>query len=98
MQARNSIPLIAAILSSLIVGASSANARPYRGAVPWAFLLCKFSDSPTPPHDANYYRNMMINSGTNGLDDYVKAISNGVADLSNSSLHGWYTEPHTLFL
>jgi hypothetical protein len=96
MRARNSIPLIAAILSSLIVGASSANARPYRGGVSWAFLLCNFSDSPTPPHDANYYRNMMINSGTNGLDDYVKAISNGVADLSNSSLHGWYTEPHTL--
>jgi uncharacterized protein (DUF2336 family) len=22
-------------------------ARPYRGGIPWSFLLCKFSDSPT---------------------------------------------------
>jgi hypothetical protein len=73
-----------------------AQARPYRGGIPWSILLCKFSDSPTPPNDVNYYRNMTINSGTKGLDDYIKSISYGQADLSGSVLHGWYTEPHTL--
>jgi len=58
--------------------------------------LCKFSDSPTPPNSVSYYSNLTINSGTKGLDDYVKAISYGKADLSGSSVHGWYTEPHTL--
>ena len=73
----------------------TAQARPYRGGIPWSFLLCKFSDSPNPPNDPTYYRNMTINSGTKGLEDYIKSISNGIADLSGSVLHGWYTEPHT---
>jgi hypothetical protein len=39
---------------------------------------------------------MTIVPGTKGLDDYIKAISYGKADLSGSVLHGWYTEAHTL--
>jgi hypothetical protein len=76
--------------------AQQAQARPYRGGIPWSFLLCKFSDSPTPPNNVNYYHNLTINSGTKGLDDYIKSISYGQADLSGSVVHGWYTEPHTL--
>ena len=76
--------------------APASHARPYRGGIPWSFLLCKFSDSPAPPNDIDYYRNMTIVSGTKGLDDYVKSISYGKADLSGSVIHGWYTEPHTL--
>jgi hypothetical protein len=79
-----------------ITAAADAQARPYRGGIPWSFILCKFSDSPAPPNDVNYYRNMTIVPGTKGLDDYVKAISYGKADLSGSVLHGWYTEAHTL--
>jgi hypothetical protein len=79
-----------------LIWAADGQARPYRGGIPWSFILCKFSDSPTPPNDVSYYRNMTITSGTKGLDDYVKAISYGKADLSGSVLHGWYTEPHTL--
>jgi len=75
---------------------ADGQARPYRGAIPWSIILCKFSDSPTPPNDANFYRNMTIAPGTRGLDDYVKAISYGKVDLSGSVVHGWYTEPHTL--
>jgi hypothetical protein len=79
-----------------VAGAADAQARPYRGGIPWSFILCKFSDSPAPPNDVNYYRNMTIVPGTKGLDDYVKAISYGKADMSGSVLHGWYTEAHTL--
>ncbi len=75
---------------------STSDARPYRGSVPWSFLLCKFSDSPAPPHDANYYRNMTILTGQQGLDDYVRSTSYSQVDLSGSVLHGWYTESHSL--
>jgi hypothetical protein len=79
-----------------ITWAAEGQARPYRGGIPWSFILCKFSDSPAPPQDATFFRNMTIASGTKGLDDYVKAISYGKADLGGSVVHGWYTEAHTL--
>src|ERR1700722_16485361 len=76
------------LLAVACVPCGTAQARPYRGGIPWSFLLCKFSDSPNPQNDPTYYRNMTINSGTQGLQDYIKSISNGVADLSGSMLHG----------
>lgn len=89
--------MLLAIVTVLIFAWSTpGQARPYRGGIPWSFILCKFSDSPAPPNDVTYYRNMTIASGTKGLDDYVKSISRGLADMSGSVIHGWYTEPHTL--
>jgi hypothetical protein len=79
-----------------VAGATDSHARPYRGGIPWSFILCKFSDSPAPPNDVSYYRNMTMVPGTKGLDDYIKAIPYGKADMSGSVLHGWYTEAHTL--
>ena len=86
---------LALLIGTTCLLCGTAETRPYRGGIPWSFLLCKFSDSPNPPNDPTYYRNMTINSGTKGLQDYIKSISNGVADLTGSVLHGWYTEPHT---
>jgi len=85
-------------LSMTVATSVAANAqdRPYRGGIGWSFLFCKFSDSPTPPHDIAYYTAMTINAGTKGLDDYVNAVSYGKANLGGSTVHGWYTEPHTL--
>ena len=88
--------VVAFVLAAVVVCCSTADARPYRGSIPWAFLLCKFSDSPTPPNSVGYYANETINAGTQGLDDYIRTISYGTTDLSGSVLHGWYTEPHTL--
>jgi len=90
--------MIALALSLIVAFAVAANAqdRPYRGGIAWSFLLCKFSDSPAPPHDIGYYQNMTINSGTNGLNDYVRAVSYGKADLGGSTVHGWYTESFSL--
>ena len=88
--------LVATVAALTIAWNSEGQARPYRGGIPWSFVLCKFSDSPAPPNSVTYYRNMTIGSGTKGLNDYVKSISNGKADLSGSAIHGWYTEPHTL--
>jgi hypothetical protein len=87
--------IFALSLAAVAAWPNPSDARPYRGSIPWSFLLCKFSDSPTPPNTVDYYRNMTIVSGTNGLDDYIRAISYGQADLSGSALHGWYTETHS---
>ena len=87
--------LFAVVLIIPFSPSAYGQSRPYRGSIPWSFLLCKFSDSPTPPHDLNYYQQMTIQTGTNGLADYVHSVSNGAADLGGSSVHGWYTEPHT---
>jgi len=86
--------VIAAILVAAGIPAQS-HARPFRGSIPWSFLLCKFSDSPAPPNGIAYYRNMTIATGTSGLADYVRSVSYGSSDLGGSSVHGWYTEPHT---
>jgi hypothetical protein len=86
-----------AVLIMVAAGSSAAQSqsRPYRGSIPWSFVLCKFSDSPAPPHDINYYKQMAVQTGTNGLADYVHSVSNGAADMGGSSVHGWYTESHT---
>jgi hypothetical protein len=87
--------LFVVVIAAAVSPAAHSQSRPYRGGIPWSFLLCKFSDSPTPPHDLNYYKQMTIQTGTNGLADYVHSVSNGAADLGGSSVHGWYTEAHT---
>lgn len=76
-------------------GSAQLTQRPYRGSLPWAVLLCKFSDSPTPPHDPSYYEQMTIDTGTKGLADYVSSVSYGAVDLGGSTVHGWFTESHT---
>lgn len=93
---RRLLAVVAAAFALALVCSTQAPARPYRDGIPWSFILCKMSDSPAPPHDVSYYQSMLMSQGTNGLDDYVRSISNGVADLSGSSMHGWYTEPHTI--
>jgi hypothetical protein len=70
--------------------------RPYRGSIHWAVVLCEFSDSPAPPHDLSYYQQMITNAGTKGLADYIGSVSYGAANLSGSTVHGWYKESHTL--
>jgi hypothetical protein len=66
-----------------------------RGAVKWSVILCTFQDSPAPPHDANYYRNMFFNPGTGGMADYWAAVSRGGANFQGSEVVGWYQESFT---
>ena len=87
--------LLVVVIAAAVSPAAYGQSRPYRGSIPWSFVLCKFSDSPAPPHDLRYYKQMTIQTGTKGLADYVHAVSNGAADLGGSSVHGWYTESHT---
>jgi hypothetical protein len=98
---RRSLQLFLAATLTLVctlacVQATRANeAHPYRGGVAWSIVLCRFSDSPTPPHDPAYYRDLIVNRGTGGLSDFLAAVSYGNADLTPSIVKGWYTEPFT---
>ena len=90
---------IAANLILLVLGLTAtgvASAHPERGSVKWSVILCTFSDSPPPPHDPNYYRNMFFNPGTGGMADYWAQISNNGIDFNQSVVVGWYQEPFTI--
>jgi hypothetical protein len=95
---RRSLHLVLAAALILIcspVTRAANEAHPYRGGVTWSIVLCRFSDSPTPPHDPSYYRDLIVNRGTGGLSDFIAAVSYGNADLSPSVVKGWYTESFT---
>ena len=90
------LPALLAAGTLVISHSSFAQQRPYRGSIHYAIVLCKFSDSPTPPHDLNYYQQMITNSGTKGLADYIDTVSYGAANLDGATVQGWFTEPHSL--
>jgi hypothetical protein len=53
--------IVLALLAVMVaVPAHKAAARPYRGGIHWSILLCKFSDSPTPPNALSYYNNSLF--------------------------------------
>ena len=68
---------------------------PIRTHVPWAILLCKFSDSPAPVHDATYIRDMFLSRGTGGVADYWHDVSFANIDFAGSVVKGWYTIAQT---
>ncbi len=75
--------------------ARAAESRPYRGPITWSIILCRFSDSPAPPHDPAYYRDLIANRRTDGLSDFIAAVSYGSSDLATTVVKGWYSEPFT---
>jgi len=86
---------IAACVLALLFISLRTEAHPRRGAVKWSVLLCKFSDSPAPPHDPTYYRNMFFQPNTGGMADYWSTISQGGVNFAGSVVQGWYTESFT---
>ena len=73
--------------TAAIAPAQAAN-RPYRGSVPWSILLCKFSNSPDSDKTPAYYRNMFIQTGTGGLNDYWQSVSYNGLNLDGSVVKG----------
>jgi hypothetical protein len=94
--------LFAALATSLCVmfgtmglWAEGAHAYPLRTHVPWAVLLCQFSDSPAPAQTPAYYADMFINRGTGGVADYFHDVSYGNIDFAGSVVRGWYRQSQT---
>jgi hypothetical protein len=88
-----------ALVSLITVAAnSSTEARPLRGSIKWAILLCTYTDAPPTPagKDVNFFRQMVIDRGTGGLADYWDAISQSGLNLNGSVVKGWYRVPMTV--
>jgi hypothetical protein len=86
------------LLSVLIVFSLMPAARaehPFRGSAQWSVILCTFTDSPTPSRTPDFFRQMFINAGTGGLNDYWGDVSNRGVNLQGSVVAGWYTEAFT---
>lgn len=83
------------LVAATLLFASPLQAHPRRGSVKWSVLLCTFQDSPAPPHDAAYYRNMFFTAGTGGMADYWTTISNGGVNFQGSEVVGWNRETFT---
>ena len=94
---RNTSWLLCACLVGVIVLGFTleASSRPFRGNVEWSVLLCKFSDSASPPQTVDFYRDMFGNTGTGGLADYWQSVSSGGLTMGRSVVKGWYTETLT---
>jgi hypothetical protein len=80
-----SICLLAAGLA-----AGVADARPFRGSTKIYVLLCQSSDAGAAPRTVDYYRNLMLRTGTGGLADWWHDMSNANFNNAGSEVHGWY--------
>lgn len=83
-------------LAGIFLLSLPAQAHPKRGSVKWSVILCTFTDSPAPPHDPTFYRNMFFVSGAGGMADYWTSVSRRGIDFQGSEVVGWYREPFTI--
>jgi hypothetical protein len=72
---------------------AAAEGRPYRGAIPWSFVVCQFTGDPAP--NMSTIKKLTIDTGSKGLADYVAAMSHGVANLSGSTVAGPFLQTNT---
>lgn len=88
--------LLAAGIAAVEVMTASQQAvaqeRPYRGAIPWTFIVCQFAGDPDPDMAKIKAK---IGPGNQSLADYVHAMSNGIANLDGSSLIGPVKQKNT---
>src|SRR5215831_19054496 len=96
---RRKLRAIAVLMTSVVIAVAlvtaslgTALAYPLRTHVPLAILLCRYSDSPAPLHDPQYFADMYVNRGTGGVADYFNDVSYGNIDFAGSVVKGWYVE------
>jgi hypothetical protein len=62
------------------------------GSQKFAVLLCKFSDnSNVEPYAPDFYKQLIAERGTGGLNDYWVAASQGAINLDGTQIFGWRT-------
>jgi len=69
--------------------------KPFVGSKPWAIVLCKFSDHPEEPQNAQFFRDF-VTRGNGGINDYFADISSNQMNLDGSQVFGWFNLPYTL--
>jgi hypothetical protein len=71
-----------------------ASAHAVRGDDHITVVLCKSSDSSTPP-DMSHLRQMLTDHNVDGLAGYWWDMSSGTFDMAGTDVKGWYTVPET---
>jgi hypothetical protein len=62
------------------------------GSRKFAVFLCKFSDNSTvEPYTPDFYKQLIAERGTGGLNDYWTAASQGAINLDGTDVFGWRT-------
>jgi hypothetical protein len=62
----------------------------------FAVLLCKFSDTSTiEPYPSDFYKQLIVERGTGGLNDYWTAASQNAINLDGSQVFAWRTIQQT---
>ncbi|MFN8484365.1 MAG: hypothetical protein U0768_15105 [Anaerolineae bacterium] len=83
---------------------SVANDWPALQHDPWAILLCKFKDQSQEPPNAKpedsrrFFEQFFTGAGVGlgGMADYVRDISYGARDISQTQVKGWFKLPYNL--
>lgn len=84
------------LLAATAAGSSTsamADGRPYRGSIPWSFIVCQFAGDPVP--DMSTIKKETIETGNQGLADYIAAMSHGLANLTGSAVVGPFAQSNT---
>jgi hypothetical protein len=65
-------------------------------ASPWAILLVKFKDNPSPLPANTIYEDLFTSAGIGkqNMVDFFRDMSHGKIDISDSKIFGWYTLPY----
>lgn len=83
--------LAAAVGILPLLVATTGHARPARGAIPWDFIACDFSDTTSLPTTISDLKTKLLGSNVGSLADWVSQISYGTASLAGVTVHGYYT-------
>ncbi|MGH2829787.1 MAG: choice-of-anchor D domain-containing protein, partial [Actinomycetota bacterium] len=64
------------------------------GSTAWAVLLCKYSDIPAETNPLAYYNSLMDGTYPR-MDNYWRAQSYNLINLTGTASYGWFTLPQT---
>jgi hypothetical protein len=67
------------------------------GSVPFAVVLCGFTDMPDLGIPTSVFQDYIATPGRAGMVDYWRDVSYGALDLSGSKVFGWYRMQYSFF-
>jgi hypothetical protein len=83
--------LLVLLLAVLTTACDNPTPIPPPAAGSWLVFLCKASDAPQEPKNADYYRALFDKNQRDLMFDYFQAISGGALDVSGTEVYGWFT-------
>jgi len=61
----------------------------------WAIVLCKFSDVDSEPQPPGWYADYFCNPAAGGVAAYWQTVTDGIIDVSEAPVFGWFPMTHT---